>query len=83
VLAQAPLVELQPAGLERVGLDDLGARVDHRGVHALDHVGAVEHERLVRAPGQLVVASSERSNCSSVAPMPPSNTTTRLRMASR
>ena len=41
--------------LERVGLDDLGAGVDHRLVHALDDVGAVEHERLVAAPGQPVV----------------------------
>jgi hypothetical protein len=55
VLAQTPLVELEATGLERVGLDDLGAGLDHRGVHALDHVGAVEHERLVRTPGKLVV----------------------------
>ena len=55
VLAQAPLVELEAAGLERVGLDDLGAGLDHRGVDALDDVGAVEHEHLVRAPGELVV----------------------------
>ena len=47
VLAQAPLVELQTAALEGVGLDDLGARIEHRGVDTLDHVGAVEHERLV------------------------------------
>ena len=33
--------------LEGVGLDDLGAGLDHRGVDALDHVGAVEDERLV------------------------------------
>ena len=33
--------------LEGVGLDHLGARLEHRGVDALDHVGAVEDERLV------------------------------------
>ncbi len=47
VLAQAPLLELQAAGLERVGLDDVGARLHERAVHALDHIGAVEHQRLV------------------------------------
>ena len=47
VLAEAPLVELQPARLERVGLDHDRAGIDHRGVDALDHVGAVEDERLV------------------------------------
>ena len=56
VLGQAPLVELQPRGLERVGLDDLRTGLDHRLVDALDDVGAVEHERLVAAPGELVVA---------------------------
>ena len=33
--------------LEGVGLDHLGAGLEHRRVDALDHVGAVEHERLV------------------------------------
>ncbi len=47
VLAKAPLVELEPAGLEGVGLDHLRAGVEHRRVDALDHVGAVEHERLM------------------------------------
>ena len=47
VLAEAPLVELQARGLEGVGLDDLGAGLDHRRVDALDHVGAVEDQRLV------------------------------------
>ena len=47
VLAEAPLVELDPRALEGVGLDHLGAGLEHRGVHALDHVGAVEHQRLV------------------------------------
>ena len=55
VLAEAPLVELEAAGLEGVGLDDLGAGLDHRRVHALDDVGAVEHERLVRPARKLVV----------------------------
>ena len=47
VLAETPLVELQARGLEGVGLDDLGAGLEHRGVDALDHVGAVQHQRLV------------------------------------
>src|ERR1044072_4943008 len=47
VLAQAPLVELQPRALEGVGLDHLGAGLEHRGMDALDHVGAVEDQRLV------------------------------------
>ncbi len=55
VLAEAPLVELDAAGLERVGLHDLGAGIDHRRVDALDDVGAIEHERLVAAAGKLVV----------------------------
>ncbi len=55
VLLQPPLGELQARGLEGVGLQHLGAGLEHRGVHALDHVGAVEHERLVAAPGEPVV----------------------------
>ena len=55
VVAEAPLLELEPRGLERVGLHDLGAGLDHRLVDALDDVGAVEHERLVAAAGELVV----------------------------
>ena len=55
VVLEAPLLELDPGGLEGVGLDDLGARLDHRLVHALDDVGAVEHERLVAAAGEPVV----------------------------
>jgi hypothetical protein len=47
VLGEPPFVELQSAALEGVGLEHLGAGVEHRGVDALDHVGAVEHERLV------------------------------------
>ena len=42
VLAQAPLLELEPRGLEGVGLDDLGAGLEHRRVDALDDVGAVQ-----------------------------------------
>ena len=41
VLAQPPLIELQPRALEGVGLDHLGPGLEHRGVDALDHVGAV------------------------------------------
>ena len=55
VLAEAPLLELEARALEGVGLHDLGAGLDHRGVQLLDDVGAVEHQRLVAAPGQLVV----------------------------
>ena len=55
VLREAPLLELEPGGLERVGLHDLRAGLDHRLVHALDDVRAVEHQRLVAAAGQLVV----------------------------
>ena len=47
VLAESPLGELQARALEGVGLDHLRARVEHRAVDALDHVGAIEHERLV------------------------------------
>ena len=47
VLAQAPLLELQPRGLEAVGLHDLGAGLDHRLVQRLDDVGAVQDQRLV------------------------------------
>ena len=55
VLAEAPLVELQPRALEGVGLDHLGAGLEHRGVDALDHVGAVEHQRLVALALQAAV----------------------------
>ena len=47
VVRQPPLAQLQARGLEGVGLDHLRAGLQHRGVHALDHVGPVEHERLV------------------------------------
>jgi hypothetical protein len=47
VLAEPPLVELHSRSLEGVGLDDHGAGVEHRGVDPLDHVGAVQHERLM------------------------------------
>ncbi len=55
VLAQAPLVELDARRLEAVGLQDLGAGLDEGGVHALDDVGAVEHEDLVALAGQPAV----------------------------
>ena len=55
VVGQAPLVELDPRGLEGVGLDHFRAGLEHRGVHALDHVGAVEHERLVALALQAAV----------------------------
>jgi hypothetical protein len=47
VLAEPPLLELEAARLEGVRLHDLGAGVQHRLVDALDHVRAVEDERLV------------------------------------
>ena len=47
VLVEAPLLELQAAGLEGVRLEHLGAGLQHRLVHALDHVGPVQHQRLV------------------------------------
>ena len=56
VLLEPPLLELDPRALERVGLHDLRAGLDHRLVHALDDVRAVEHERFVAAPGKLVIA---------------------------
>ena len=55
VVLEPPLLELDPRALEGVGLHDLGAGLDHRLVDALDDVRAVEHERLVAAPGELVV----------------------------
>ena len=55
VVGEAPLVELEPAGLERVGLDDLGARLDHRVVDALDDVGPVQDQRLVALALQAAV----------------------------
>ena len=55
MVLEPPLGQLQPRALEGVGLEHLGAGLEHRGVDALDHVGAVEHERLVAAPGQPVV----------------------------
>ena len=55
VLAEPPLLELQAAGLEGVGLDDLGARVSIELVDALDHVRAVQDERLVALALQAAV----------------------------
>ena len=54
-VAETPLRELEAAGLERVGLEDLGAGGDHRGVDVADDVGAAEVEHLVGAAGQGVV----------------------------
>ena len=53
---EAPLRELQARRLERVGLEHVRAGLEHRLMHAFDHVGPVEHERFVAAPGELVVA---------------------------
>ena len=55
LVAQAPLVELQPAGLEGAGLQRVRAGLEEALVDVLDDVRAVEHEHLVRAAGQLVV----------------------------
>ena len=55
VLAESPLLELQPRALEGVGLDHLGAGLQHRGVDALDHVGTVEDQRLVAFAEQAAV----------------------------
>jgi hypothetical protein len=52
---EAPLLELQPAGLEGVRLEDLGPGVEHRLVHTADHVRAVEDERLVTLAGESAV----------------------------
>ena len=55
VLVEAPLGELQARGLERVGLEHVGASLEHRCVDAFDHVGPVEHQRLVAAARQPVI----------------------------
>ena len=55
VVLESPLGQLQPRGLEGVGLEHLGAGLEHRGVDALDHVGPVQHQRLVAATGKPVV----------------------------
>ncbi len=55
VLSEPPLVELQPAALESVRLDGLGARFEHGGVDALDHVGSVQDECLVALALQAAV----------------------------
>ena len=52
VVGQAPLAELDARGLERVRLQHVGAGLDHRLMHLLDHVRAVEDERLVALAGQ-------------------------------
>ncbi len=55
VLAQPPLLELQSRALEGVRLDDLSAGFEHRVMDRLDHVGAVQHERLVALALQATV----------------------------
>ena len=55
VVGETPLAELQARGLEGVRLDHFGAGVEHRGVHALDHVRAVQDERLVALAGEPAV----------------------------
>ena len=56
VLLEAPLGEFEPGRLEAVGLEHVGSGLEHRCVDALDHVGPVEHQHLVAAPGEPVVA---------------------------
>ena len=53
---EAPFGELEARRLEGVGLEHVRAGLEHRLMDALDHVGAVQHQRLVAAPRQLVVA---------------------------
>src|SRR5262249_29172933 len=47
VVREPPLVELQAAPLEGVGLEHLGAGIEHGAVDALDDVGTIEDERLM------------------------------------
>ena len=54
-VVQSPLGELEAAGLERVGLEDLRAGGDHRRVDVADHVRAPQVQHLVGASGQGVV----------------------------
>ena len=55
MLAEPPLVQLEAAPLEGVGLDHVCPGFEHRLVDALDDVGAVEDERLVALAGQPAV----------------------------
>ena len=55
VILKAPLRELESRRLEGVGLQHVRSGVQHRVVQLLDHVRAVEHQRLVATPGQAVV----------------------------
>ena len=55
MLAEPPLFELQPRALEGVRLYDLRAGLEHRAVDSLNHVGAVQHERLVALAGEAAV----------------------------
>ena len=47
MLTEPPLVQLQTAPLEGVGLDHLRPRFEHGCVDPLDHVGPVQDQRLV------------------------------------
>ena len=55
LLLESPLAQLEPRPLEGVGLQDLGAGLEHRGVQLFDDIGAVEDERLMAAAGEAVV----------------------------
>ena len=55
VLVEPPLLELEAAALEGVGLDHVGAGGQHRLVDALDHVRPLQDERLVALARQAAV----------------------------
>ena len=73
VLAEAPLLELQPRALEGVGLDALRRRprASRRGRPRSRRGGSARAPRGTCPAGRRSPRSSS-SNCSSVAPMPPS-----------
>jgi hypothetical protein len=58
LLAQTPLFELQSRALEGVGLEDLGAGLQHRLMNTLDHVGPIQHQHLVTLAGQPAIVLS-------------------------
>ena len=84
VLAEAPLLELQARALEGVGLDAprRPLRPSTRGRPRSRRGGGGRAPRGT-CPGGRRSPRSVRSNCSSVAPMPPSKTTTWSRTAPR